>query len=154
MESGLNVTFAGNGEAGILVPVNRIVNARNASNIGEFVDAIIETASCPRSKRGHLNYVNVSGSAEDLEGFDERRYRFIASFMRTYQGLDNQIVRPFSYGVVGVYKGEFDEGIAVHDNLELIRQRIHERDPVLFSKSQIQGKVLVVDSAYATIARM
>lgn len=163
MENRLDVSFAGNGEVGISFPINRapkqksrckIVNAGHALDIGEFVGAIIDTASCPRSKRGNLGYVNVSGSAEDLGCFDDRRYRFIATFMRTYQGLDNQIVHPFSYGVVGVYEGEFDEGIAVYDNLELIRQRLRERDPVLFSKSQVQGKVLAVESAYATIAKM
>lgn len=116
---------------------------------GKFAEAVVMMASNPRSKRGGLDYVNIFGSAEALPNCGERKYRFIATFIRTFNGSDNQYQKPCSYDIIGDYEGNFQESEIVQDNLALIRNEIEAIAP--HAKIKIKGKVLAVESAFKTL---
>lgn len=134
--------------------INQIdVNLEQKSKLSDFVKAIVETAYNPRSKRGYLDNIKITGSAEELpHSTEDKYYRFEASFVRTYGGEDCQFAKPCTYAQICNFEhGKSHETECIDNNLRLIQEEI--RRIALDLESRIEGRVLVVESAFHTLSK-
>ncbi len=116
-----------------------------------FAHDLYVVAHSPRSRRGDLNSIEVTGSVEELthpQADDPGRYRFSAEFMRSCSGQNTQFQTISTYSSVGTYTGTFNEPRAVMDNLTLIQEALAQKGPSL--KSDIKGTLLAVENTFFT----
>src|SRR3989344_942587 len=97
------------------------VSPKKTNDLQEFAKGVDRDAHLPRPRRGGLDQICITGSAEPLPGStNDKKYRFKATYFRHCSGKDFQYHKTSAYSTVGDYEEEFNEEDIVRDNLALI----------------------------------